>query len=269
MNAIKTEAIVLRHRKYSESSLVATLLGRESGRLDVLAKGCRRDKSPLFGHLDLYQKEHVLVLTRSQASLDLLTEAAFVDEHVGLRFFPPAFAAAGLLADFAATATLPGEALTNFYDVLAGALAILSELGNPAARAGFAESDGFTTTEKKMLVGRTVKLALLDMLSWLGFGLELNRCVRCGADAADKTGLAISRSQGGLVCDKCRHNTKDAVAIRPAAMASLRRRDADPEIEMSLPASERSYWLWYLVDYCQYVLEKPLRGKKVLSQILR
>ncbi|MCC8109436.1 MAG: recombination protein O N-terminal domain-containing protein [Planctomycetes bacterium] len=57
MNTIKDEAIILRNRRFSESSLVATLLSRDHGRVDVLAKGCRREKSPMFGHLDLYQKE--------------------------------------------------------------------------------------------------------------------------------------------------------------------------------------------------------------------
>lgn len=269
MNAIKTEAIILRNRRFSESSLVATLLGRDTGRLDVLAKGCRREKSPLFGHLDLYQKEHVLVLPRTQASLDLLIEAAFVDEHVGLRFFPPAFAAAGFLADFAATATLPGERLAEFYDVLAGALGLLSDLGGVTARAGFRPANAFTAAEKKMLASRTLKLALLDMLGWLGFGLELERCVGCGADLSGKEPASISQAAGGVVCKACRKKTAGAVPITDGALATLRRRGGgDEKFELELPPAERRRWLRFLTDYCQYALERPLRGRKVLFQLL-
>jgi recombinational DNA repair protein (RecF pathway) len=272
-NALKTEAIILRTRRFSESSLVATLLGRESGRLDVLAKGCRREKSPMYGHLDLYQKEHVLVLRRTQASLDLLTEAAFVDEHVGLRFSPPAFAAAGLLADLAAEATLPGEPVAQFYDVLAGALGVLSGLGDAGARAGLQEPLPFTPQEKTILIGRTLKLSLMDMLGWLGFGLELGRCTVCGVSADEIAGgngkAALSHRQGGLVCGKCSAAVRDAVSIGTEGLASLRTRGEGGEgSELRLSANERRRWLNFLVDYAQHSLEKPLRGRKVLSQLL-
>ncbi len=271
-NAIKTEAIILRNRRFSESSLVVTLLGRDSGRLDVLAKGCRREKSPLYGHLDLYQKEHVLVLKRTQASLDLLTEAAFVDEHAGLRFSPAAFAAAGFLADFAAEATLPGEPVVGCYDVLAGALSVLSGLGEAGAKAGLAEPLPFSGAEKLILVGRTVKLALLDMLGWLGFGLELGRCVVCGANAdGAMRGAGLSRRQGGLVCGKCRPAVRDAVAISADGLASLRMRGesgGEEEHELRLSPGERQRWLRFLADYAQHALERPLRGSRVLFQLL-
>ncbi len=267
MNSIKTQAIVLRNRRFSETSLVVTLLGRDSGRLDVLAKGARREKSPLFGHLDLYQKEDVLVLRRPGAGLDLLIEAAFADEHVGLRFSPPAFAAAGLLADLAAEATLPGEPLPELYDTLAGALSVLSTLGDAAAHAGLGAALPFTPAEKNILVGRTLKLALLDMLGWLGYGLELNRCVVCGRAIA--SGGALSRRSGGWVCAGCRPKAGESVRIGDNALASLRMRgDGDERFELALPPGERRRWLRFLVDYAQHALEKPLRGRKVLFQVM-
>lgn len=270
--SVKTEAIILRNRRFSESSLIATLLGRESGRLDVLAKGCRREKSPMFGHLDLYQKEHVLVLRRTQASLDLLIEAAFVDEHVGLRFSPGAFAAAGFLADLAAEATLPGEPVAGVYDVLAGALGMLSALGDAGGRAGVAEPLAFSRSEKEVLIGRVLKLALLDMLRWLGFGLELGRCVVCGASAdsfGKNKGAGLSPTQGGLVCGKCRAAVRDAVSIGVDGLASLRSRgEGGEQFELRLSAAERRRWLRFLIDYAQHALERPLRGRKVLFRIL-
>lgn len=269
-NAIKTEAIVLRTRRFSESSLVATLLGRECGRLDVLAKGCRREKSPMYGHLDLYQKEYILVLRRASAGLDLLTEAAFADEHAGLRFSPPAFAAAGFLADFAAEATLPGEPVPECYDVLSGALGVLAGLGEPAARAGLAEPLPFTGAEKTILIGRTLKLVLLDMLGWLGFGLELTRCTMCETPAgAEMKNAALSPAQGGLVCGACRKTVRDAVSIGAEGLASLRERGEGGEAhELRLRPNERRRWLHFLIDYAQHSLERPLRGRKVLFQLL-
>ncbi len=272
MNTIKDEAIILRNRRFSESSLVATLLSRDHGRVDVLAKGCRREKSPMFGHLDLYQKEEVLIFRRQSGGLDLLTEAAFVDEHAGLRFFPPAFAAAGMLADFAAEATLPGEPQPELYRVLAGSLEVLSAFGDVRSRAGLGEASTFNRDEKTFLVGRALKLSLLDMLGWLGFGLELGRCVLCGTPRQDNdAGTAfLSGRHGGLVCGRCRSKAAGGlVTVSGAALQSLRERGKGGERhELRLRSGERRRLLKFLVDYCQIALERPLKGRKVLFQLL-
>lgn len=271
MNGIKTKAIVLRNRRFSESSLVVTLLGRECGRLDVLAKGCRREKNPMHGHLDLYQEEEVLVLRRPAASLDLLIEAAFVDEHVGLRFNTAAFAAAGLLADFAASATLPGETLVEMYDVLSGALGVLSGLGEPGARAGLSPAAPFGMEEKTLLVERTLKLALVDMLGWLGFGLELGRCVVCGREGELGAGAGLGMRQGGALCGDCGKKAGGGVTVTGMnALRSLRERGPGGErFELALGEKERRRLLRFLTEYCQHALEKPLRSKRVLSQLMK
>lgn len=269
MTIIKTDAIVLRNRRFSESSVVATLLSRDHGRLDVLAKGARREKSPLFGHLDLYQREEILVYQRPQASLDLLTEAAFIDEYAGLRFSPPAFAAAGFLAELTAEASLPGDAQPELFDALAASLAVLADLGEPAAKAGLADTGRFTPAQKKLLVGRALKLAILDILTWLGFALELRRCTICGNQTPPDRAAFLSRRHGGLVCSNCRARAREAVAITAAALASLRERGSGAErFEIELAAGERGRWLRFLIDYAQHALEKPLRGKRVLLQLL-
>lgn len=266
MALIKTDAIVLRRRHYSESSLVVTLFGRDRGRLDALAKGCRREKSPLFGHLDLYQREEALILERPQAGLDILLEASFLDEHAGLRFSPPAFAAAGLLSELAAEAVFPGDPQPGLYDTLAGALCLLADLGGAEFRIGLAAGGGFSRPEREALIGRTVKLALLDMLAWLGFGLELGRCVGCDRRPGSEEKVWLSRSRGGLVCRSCRDGG-GRPPVGGLALSALRDRgEGSEKLEMALPATERRRWLKFLIEYAQQVLEKPLRSADVLFQ---
>ncbi len=286
MTALKTQAIVLRNRRFSESSLIVTLLSRDYGRLDVLAKGCRREKSPMFGHLDLYQKEEVLVLKRSQAGLDLLIEAAYADEHAGLRFLPSAFAAAGFLADLVCEAVLPGENQRELYSTLAGAFGILSGLGDASAHAALSAPQPFSPSEKNILVGRTLKLTILDLLNWLGFGLEVKRCVLCGAvprsaspepdrggdlsNAGPSGGWGLGVRQGGLLCPRCRGGSRGSVTTLSAAgVLSLSDRGNAPESgELALQAGERQRLLRFLVDYCQHALERKLRAGPVLFQML-
>ncbi|MDR1535856.1 MAG: DNA repair protein RecO C-terminal domain-containing protein [Planctomycetota bacterium] len=271
MAIIKTRAIVLRRRLFSETSLVAALLAREGGRFDVLAKGCRRPGSPLFGHLDLCQCEEVVILERPQAGLDLLLEAGFADEHPGLRFFPPAFAAAGLLANLAAEAALPGEPQPGLFEVLSRAIPLLSGLGEPFRAARLSASPPLSLPDKEILLVRTLKLALLDALGWLGFGLELGRCLACGRPPGPGEPAWLDPRRGGLVCRACRPGGGPGFArIGPEALAALRSREAGAaRLELALPPAERLRWLGFLLDYCQRVLEKPLKGREVLLQLLK
>lgn len=269
MAAVKTEVIVLRTRRFSESSLIATLFGRRGGRLDVLAKGCRREKSPLFGHLELYRREEAVILERPQAGLNLFLEAACLDEHTGLRFFPPAFAAAGLLADLAAEAVQPGDSQPELFDTLDQSLRILSDLGEAPARAGLSPALPFSPSEKRTLIGRTLKLAMLEMLGWLGFGLELKRCVGCGREPPPGEPVWIGRRQGGLLCRGCRRGSGRTMAIERQALCSLTEREEGAAgLELALSEGDRKRLLLFLIDYTHAKLEKPLRSARAAIRIL-
>ena len=191
-----------------------------------------------------------------------------MDEHAGLRFSPPAFAAAGFLAELAAEAVFPGDPQIGLYDTLAGALRLLAERGGTESRIGLAAADGFSSREMETLIVRTLKLAILDMLAWLGFGLELGRCVGCGRvhDPEDKAWLCLG--QGGIVCRSCHAKTK-GLPVRGPALAALRDRGEGSErLEMLLPPADRRRWLGLLIEYARRTLEKPLSSADVLFQVL-
>ena len=64
MAAINTSALVIRRSDYSEYDRMVTLFSPEHGRIDAIARGCRRPKSPLMnacepfvsGEFQLFQK---------------------------------------------------------------------------------------------------------------------------------------------------------------------------------------------------------------------
>ncbi|NLZ89977.1 MAG: DNA repair protein RecO, partial [Clostridiales bacterium] len=63
-----TQAIVLRRVDYRDNDRILTLLTPERGRLDVLARGCRRPKSPLLAASELFSMgEYVLYKGRGHA----------------------------------------------------------------------------------------------------------------------------------------------------------------------------------------------------------
>ncbi len=56
MKAEFTPAFILHHRNYRESSLLLDVFSREHGRLNLVAKGIKRDKKRCADNYDLYQK---------------------------------------------------------------------------------------------------------------------------------------------------------------------------------------------------------------------
>src|SRR3989339_2193567 len=99
MSSHPCAAIVLRRTRYSESSLIVVAFTREHGRIDALAKGCRRERSPMRGHLDLFSREELLVFERERSGLDLVVESSVSEEYMALRTRPAAFAAACLAGE--------------------------------------------------------------------------------------------------------------------------------------------------------------------------
>ena len=79
----KTQAIVLRQRKLGEADKIVTLYSSHHGKIDAVAKGVRRTKSRLAGHLEpLVLGSYLLAEGRD---LDIVTQAETVEGFPGLR----------------------------------------------------------------------------------------------------------------------------------------------------------------------------------------
>jgi DNA repair protein RecO (recombination protein O) len=72
------DALVLRTVDFSETSLILTLYTRQFGKIDALAKGGRRLKSPFESALDILARIRVTFLKKRGDTLDLLTEAKLI-----------------------------------------------------------------------------------------------------------------------------------------------------------------------------------------------
>ena len=57
----RTEAVVIRHRRFGEADRIVTLLTPARGKLDAIAKGALRPRSKLAGHLEPMTHAEVLL----------------------------------------------------------------------------------------------------------------------------------------------------------------------------------------------------------------
>ncbi len=140
-----TDAIVLRARPLGEADRVYTLLTRERGKVDAVAKGVRRPRSAMGGRLEPLAE--VRVALHRGRSLDVITEVRTIASYWDGLVRPDALATASLFAETIDLFCEPELALPEIYALLAGAIgavaasAVAGRLGPavsaaPAARAG-------------------------------------------------------------------------------------------------------------------------------------
>ena len=80
-----TAAILLRKRKFSDTSLIVSWCTESLGCIHTVAKGARRTKSPFAGKLDLFFETEIQIAPSRKSTLHTLTEVALRNPFAGIR----------------------------------------------------------------------------------------------------------------------------------------------------------------------------------------
>ena len=195
---------MLRARPLGEADRVLTLLTRERGKVDAVAKGIRRPHSSMAGRLEPLAE--VRVALHKGRSLEVITEARTLVSHWSGLCRPDALATASLFAETVDLFCEPDLALPEIYALLAGAIAAAAASDAPAS-----------------LVPRFQ----LRLLHELGLAPADDACVRCGEgfDPSSSAGHAIAwldLEGGGLGCQRCYGARGDEHALDAADVANFR-----------------------------------------------
>jgi DNA repair protein RecO (recombination protein O) len=189
---------VLRARPLGEADRVFTLLTRERGKVDAVAKGVRRARSSMSGRLEPLAE--VRVSLHKGRSLDVITEARTVKSHWTALARPDALATASLFAETVDLFCEPELALPEIYALLAGAIGAVAASDAPATM---------------------VPRFQLRLLHALGLAPADDACVRCGL-GFDEHGAWLDLEAGGLGCQRCYGARGDAHAFDAADVANFR-----------------------------------------------
>lgn len=187
---LRTEALVLRHRRLGEADRIVTLLTPRHGKRDAVAKGALRTRSRLAGHLE--PLAHVEVVLAHGRTLDVVTQAESQQLFPSVHGDLDRLAAALYLLELTDRLTVDHAEADAIFVLLATALDRLER------------GDGLH------LVSRSFELALLEAT---GFRPEWEHCVSCGEPVAERDGVgtaAWSALAGGVLC--ARHAAADPEA---------------------------------------------------------
>src|SRR5438046_5360678 len=80
-----TVAILLRKRKFSDTSLIVSWCTESLGCIQTVAKGARRARSPFAGKLDLFFEAEIQIARSRRSDLHTLTEVVLRNPFGGIR----------------------------------------------------------------------------------------------------------------------------------------------------------------------------------------
>lgn len=182
---IATEALLLRRVEYGEADLVLTLLTQKLGKVSALARSARKSMKRFGGSIE---PMHTLMLEldeRPGAELFTLVEAKLLVPRPKILSSLAAMEAAGKALSWARRAAPPRTPEEAPY-------AVLSTLLDRLAADATAESSSIALAE-----------AGLCLLSAFGWGIDFERCVRCGRQALPAQSASVDAVRGGLICRSC------------------------------------------------------------------
>lgn len=192
----RTEGIVLRRLDFGEADRLITLYTPGLGKIRALAKGTRRPKSRMAGHLELFTRTNVLVA--AGRNLDLITQAEVVRALPRLREDLWRAGHAAYAAELVDRFTEERQENGALYELLRRMLEYLDE-----------HERGYEWA------ARTFDLHLLRLV---GYAPELFHCLRCGEPLQPEVNR-FSGALGGVLCPACGANQPGA---RPLAVNALK-----------------------------------------------
>ncbi len=82
---VSTDAIVLRTVNYSETSIIATLLSKESGKITLMAKGARKPKSLFSAQFEPMNILNINYFHKDGRNMQLLKNSSFIEYSLSIR----------------------------------------------------------------------------------------------------------------------------------------------------------------------------------------
>lgn len=196
--------LVIRGADVFNTSRVFTVFTRDLGRVEGIAKGSRRLKSPFENGLDLLSICDIVILHKGNETLDLITEACLVERFGALRSDLPAMYAGCYVAEL---------------------LNDLTDLHDPHPRLFDAAVITLRNLSDQKLMWRRLMRFELALLKELGLMPSLELCVHCGNDLQRESNqgrIAFGLSMGGVLCMQCRHGQPHVATLSVTTLWLLR-----------------------------------------------
>ncbi|MBM2824705.1 MAG: rep/recomb RecO protein [Dehalococcoidales bacterium] len=242
----QTEAIIIKKTRLGEADRILTLYTPEMGKIQAVAKGVRRPRSKLTGHLELLT--HSLVSLARGRNLDTITGSQSINSFLplksDLRLSSYALYTCELVNQFTA------EGMEN----------------RPLFQLFLETMHQLCQCDDSELVLRYFELHLLNEV---GYRPELQQCVVCHQPLKPVVNL-FGSSAGGILCPDCRQSQPFTYLLSVNGLKVLRwlqdgdwsavsRLRMNPELATELESIVRKY--------LRYLLEREVKSVAWLDSL--
>jgi len=244
----KTEAIVLRQRKLGEADKIITLYTPNYGKLEAVAKGVRRPKSRLAGHLEVLT--YTSTMLAQGRNLDVVTQAQAVESFAPLREDLHRLSRAVYIAELVDRFSPEGAEGYHIFQLLLATLRRLAE----GTRAD--------------VVVRYFEMQLLHLA---GFQPHLHHCLGCQRPLTPVPNC-FSPAAGGVLCPSC---GSGAVSSRPLSVSALKvmrllqRGSLGDLLRVRIGSALAQEIEFHLRAYLIHVLERDVRSAAFIDRLRR
>ncbi len=242
----QTEAVIIKKIKLGEADRILTLYTPHLGKIRAVARGVRRPRSKLAGHLELLT--HSLVSLARGRNLDTITGSQTINSFLPLKsdlwLTSCALYTTELVEQFTA------DHVENYplFQLLLEAMHSLCQSGDTELALRYFE---------------------LHLLNEVGYRPQLQQCVSCHSVLKPTTNSFCS-SAGGVLCPNCRQSQPLTYPLSVNALKVLRLlQDSDygiasrlrltPELSRELGGVTR--------DYLKYLLEREVKSATWLDTL--
>ncbi|MDR2641386.1 MAG: DNA repair protein RecO [Planctomycetaceae bacterium] len=179
------EAVVIHSVDFSETSLIVTLFTKRFGKIEAIAKGGRRLKSPFESALDILTRINVTFIQKKNDALDILTESQLIRRfHVTQNNLHGLYAA--------------------YY--IAELVNLFTERNLPNSRLYNLTSEKLCAFEKSDSINYHIAQFEFQLLYENGTKPVLSYCAECGTKIEITNPnqlIPFRQAAGGVICNKC------------------------------------------------------------------
>jgi DNA repair protein RecO (recombination protein O) len=242
----QTEAIIIKKVKLGEADRILTLYTPHLGKIQAVAKGVRRPRSKMSGHLELLT--HSLVSLARGKNLDTVTGTQTINSFLplksDLKLTSYALYTTELVNQFAA------ENLENY----------------PLFQLLLETMHRLCQGDDNELVLRYFELHLLNEV---GYRPQLGQCVSCHAMLKDAAN-SFCPSAGGMLCPDCRQDKPLSYPLSPDAqkvLLLLQNNDYSIARGLKIEAGLSRQLELVMRHYLRYLLEREVKSAIWLDTI--
>jgi len=242
----QTEAIIIKKIKLGEADRILTLYTPHLGKIQAVAKGVRRPRSKMAGHLEL--------LTHSQVSLargrnlDIVTGSQTIDSFLPLKSNLELTSYALYVVELINQFTADNVENYPLFQLLLETLHHLCQGGN------------------NELILRYFELHLLNEV---GYRPQLGQCVSCHSPLKAVTN-SFSPSAGGVLCPSCSQSQFYSYSLSVNALKGLRllqNSDYDTSSKLKMNPELCQELERVMRGYLKYLLEREIKSATWLDTL--